>query len=32
MSEFKYQNILLTGAAGVLGEQLIETLSKCSII
>ena len=28
MSAFKYQNILLTGAAGALGEQLRETLSK----
>ena len=28
MSAFKYQNILLTGAAGTLGEQLRETLSK----
>ena len=27
MSAFKYQNILLTGAAGALGEQLRETLS-----
>ena len=28
MSAFKYQNILLTGAAGALGEQLRETLLK----
>ena len=33
MSAFKYQNILLTGAAGALGEQLRETLSKsCNIL
>ena len=31
MSKFKYKNILLTGAAGALGEQLRETLSqKCN--
>lgn len=28
MSKHKYKNILLTGAAGALGEQLRETLSK----
>ena len=28
MSKFKYKNILLTGAAGALGEQLRETLSQ----
>ena len=28
MSKYKYKNILLTGAAGALGNQLRETLSK----
>ena len=28
MSNFKYENILLTGAAGALGDQLREHLSK----
>jgi len=28
MSNFKYNNILLTGAAGALGEELREALSK----
>ena len=33
MSEHKYKNILLTGAAGALGEQLRETLSqKCNLL
>ena len=30
MSKFKYKNILLTGAAGALGEQLRETLEQTS--
>ena len=33
MSKHKYKNILLTGAAGALGEQLRETLSqKCNLL
>ena len=33
MSKFKYQNILLTGAAGALGEQLRESLSQsCDLL
>jgi uronate dehydrogenase len=33
LSKFKYKNILLTGAAGALGEQLRETLSqKCNLL
>ena len=33
MSKFRYDNILLTGAAGALGDQLRETLSKsCSFL
>ena len=33
MSKFKYKNILLTGAAGALGNQLRETLSKeCDLL
>ena len=33
MSKFKYGNILLTGAAGALGDQLREPLSKaCKLL
>ena len=33
MSKYKYKNILLTGAAGALGNQLRETLSKeCDLL
>ena len=33
MSKHKYKNILLTGAAGALGNQLRETLSKeCDLL
>ena len=33
MSKHKFNNILLTGAAGALGEQLRKTLSqKCNLL
>ena len=33
MSKYKYNNILLTGAAGALGEQLRKTLSQnCNLL
>ena len=32
MSKFRYDNILLTGAAGALGEELRETLSKACVL
>ena len=33
MSKHKYSNILLTGAAGTLGEQLRKTLShNCNLL